>query len=265
MRCKKTFGSQLSGIVENTENSHQKYEKYLSSEQKNPPFPYPIISVARSELKDPEDFLVGQSIVFSAEAILRAPGEILSGRRALVIGYGKIGRSIAQNLHAKAVRVDIIDCNPTRQVLALAHGHQTGEKRVLLRHNDLIFCATGNRSLTPVDMKFIKRDAYVFTATSADDELENHTSLARTEIDHDGHRLTQIRIDDNRFFLTNSGNAVNFIHGAVVEPYIKLVQAELVFAAAQISSFSDTGRILQLSNPSKCFIASLWLDHFRKS
>ncbi|MBX9738134.1 MAG: hypothetical protein K2X32_14525 [Phycisphaerales bacterium] len=56
----------LVGIVEDTENGHQKYEAFLKENKSS--FPYPIISVARSALKEPEDFLVGQSIVFSAEA-----------------------------------------------------------------------------------------------------------------------------------------------------------------------------------------------------
>jgi hypothetical protein len=33
--------------------------------------PCPVFSVARSPLKDSEDYLVGQSVVFSAEALLR--------------------------------------------------------------------------------------------------------------------------------------------------------------------------------------------------
>jgi adenosylhomocysteinase len=71
-----------------------------------------VFSVARSPLKDPEDYLVGQSITFSAEALIRSRGDILHGRRAAVIGYGKLGRSIAAMLHAKHVGVTVYDSDP---------------------------------------------------------------------------------------------------------------------------------------------------------
>jgi len=71
--------------------------------------------VARSPLKDPEDFLVGQSVVFSTEALMRGRGDILHGRPALVIGFGKLGSSIARLLHAKGVQVTVYDIDPIRR------------------------------------------------------------------------------------------------------------------------------------------------------
>ena len=70
---------------------------------------YPVLSVARSPLKDCEDHLVGRSIVFSTDALVRARGDILTSRSACVIGFGKIGRSIAQTLRAQDLRVPVYD------------------------------------------------------------------------------------------------------------------------------------------------------------
>ncbi len=170
-----TLKEQFMGVVEDTENGHQKYEILLEAEA--PCFPCPVISVARSTLKDPEDFLVGQAIVFSSEALLREQGEILNSKEAVVLGYGKIGRSIAYHLRQKSVHVKVLDVDAGRQVLALAHGFSTGRKEILLKDADILYCATGNRSLRRGDILSIKRGAYVFTATSADDEIENHVSL----------------------------------------------------------------------------------------
>jgi adenosylhomocysteinase len=52
----------LVGVVEDTENGHQRYEREL-----DPPFPCPVLSVARSPLKNAEDYLIGHSVVFSTE------------------------------------------------------------------------------------------------------------------------------------------------------------------------------------------------------
>lgn len=113
-----TFSGRILGVVEDTENG---LRRYLSL----PKTPCPVYSVARSPLKDPEDFLVGQSVVFSAEALIRERGGILNGRPACVIGFGKVGSSIARMLHAKNVPVTVCDTDPVRMAQALAQGFRT--------------------------------------------------------------------------------------------------------------------------------------------
>ncbi len=107
------FSGQLFGVIEDTENGHRRYAGLDK-------LPCPVISVARSPLKDPEDFLVGQSVVFSTEAVMRGRGDILHGRPALVIGFGKLGSSIARLLHAKGVQITVFDIDPVRRTQALS-------------------------------------------------------------------------------------------------------------------------------------------------
>src|ERR1700677_526981 len=54
-----SFSGTLLGVVEDTENGLRRYAALDK-------IACPVYSVARSPLKDPEDFLVGQSVVFSA-------------------------------------------------------------------------------------------------------------------------------------------------------------------------------------------------------
>jgi adenosylhomocysteinase len=107
----------LAGIVEDTENGHQRYERALKA-----PFPCPVFSVARSPLKNAEDYLIGHSVVFSTEGLMRSRGDVLQGRSACVIGYGKIGRSIAQLLRAHGVQIAVHDIDPVPLTEAHAHG-----------------------------------------------------------------------------------------------------------------------------------------------
>jgi phage tail-like protein len=76
----KLFDGQILGVMEGTENGLRRYEA-------NPPTSVPVITVARSPLKLPEDYLVGSSVVFSIEATLREQAEILQTRTATVVGY----------------------------------------------------------------------------------------------------------------------------------------------------------------------------------
>jgi adenosylhomocysteinase len=96
----KQFNGNLIGVIEDTENGHQKYVEslqLLNDEEKTKP----VYSVARSPLKEPEDYLVGQSIVYSVERILRDNNSLLTNKRVFVIGYGKIGKSVASSLSSK--------------------------------------------------------------------------------------------------------------------------------------------------------------------
>jgi adenosylhomocysteinase len=249
------------GVVEDTENGHQKYEALLTKKDGYVAYPCPIMSVARSALKDPEDFLVGQAVVFSADALLREKGMILTGKRAVVMGYGKIGSSIANCLRTKALRVDVIDNNPVRLALALAHGFHTANKSELLGAADLIFCATGNKSLVGDDFAVIKKGAFVFTATSGDDEISDYQALLATARPSRHARVSVVGSEGRDIFLCNNGNSANFMHGGVVGPFIKLVQAELIFALSQLQSM-QCREIRHLSEHSKRFIADLWLNKF---
>jgi adenosylhomocysteinase len=53
------FSGRVVGVVEDTENGHQRYAALAARLGK---LPCPVFSVARSPLKDPEDYLVGQSV-----------------------------------------------------------------------------------------------------------------------------------------------------------------------------------------------------------
>jgi S-adenosylhomocysteine hydrolase len=160
------FTGRIAGVIEDTEHGRRCYADLDK-------LPCPVISVARSPLKEPEDYLVGQSVVFSTEALLRGRGDILHGRPALVIGFGKLGSSIARLLHAKGVHVTVYDTDPVRRTQALSQGFAVaGERESALTGAGVVLCATGAVSLRGEDFPHLCNGAYVATVTSSDDELD---------------------------------------------------------------------------------------------
>lgn len=121
------FNGKLVGIVEDTENGHKKYEHVIKAIDIKKQIP--VISVARSLLKDPEDSLVGEAIVFSAEAILRKRRTLLIGKKSLVIGFGKIGSAICRSLLKRSLHVAILEIDPIRLASALSQGMHSGFKK----------------------------------------------------------------------------------------------------------------------------------------
>lgn len=256
----KKFNDRLIGVVEDTENGHQKYEALIS---RNHSFKnlFPIISVARSSLKEPEDLLVGQAIVFSAEAILRSHGLILLGKRVGVIGFGKIGRSIAFSLLSRGARVDVFDSNPILLALALSLGFHTSLRAEFLKSVDILFCATGNKSLSYVDIVNFKNGLHIFCATSSDDELSvclrNKIVLSSTPVKN---HTCKISLGDKSVYFHNGGNSVNFVHGAVVDRFIELVQGEIIYSMGSLYG-APRNTISYLPDADKKFIAEKWISH----
>lgn len=256
------FEDRIVGVIEDTENGHQKYEEILRRNISNKNI-FPIISVARSLLKEPEDVLVGQAIVFSAEAILRSHGSILLGKRTGVIGFGKIGRSIAYSLQSRGSRVNVFDSNPILVASALSQGFHTSSRPSFLNESEILFCATGNKSLHSRDEVHFKDGIHIFCATSSDDELS--ACLCKkiaSEFTLIGTHTKKINFQNKVAYIHNEGNSINFIHGGVVDKFIELVQGEIIYAIGSLPT-SVPNKISSLSDVDKRFIADKWISHYQ--
>ncbi|MFF0065643.1 adenosylhomocysteinase [Streptomyces sp. NPDC005279] len=252
------FSGQIAGVIEDTENGHRRYEDLGK-------LPCPVISVARSPLKDPEDFLVGQSVVFSTEAVMRGRGDILHGRPALVIGFGKLGSSIARLLHAKGVQVTVFDIDPVRRTQALSQGFAVARDREsALTGAGLVLCATGAVSLRGEDFPHLRNGAYVATVTSSEDELDLAglpNVYTRTMV---GDHVTRYQTTGHYFYLANGGNAVNFLHGASVGPFIFLVQAEILAGIRMLTRGDLVPCMHEVSAADRAAVAATWLSYFNR-
>lgn len=252
------FSGTILGVIEDTENGHKRYAELDK-------LPCPVVSVARSPLKDPEDFLVGQSVVFSTEALMRGRGDILHGRPALVIGFGKLGSSIARLLHAKGVQVTVYDIDPIRRTQALSQGFTVARDRDKAIHSaGLVLCATGSISLRSEDFSTLRNGAYVATVTSSEDELDLATLPAVYDRSRDTEHVTRYQTTGHYFYLLNGGNAVNFLHGASVGPFIFLVQAEILAAIRMLARGDLAAGMHEVSAADRAVIADTWLTYFNR-
>ncbi|MGW1098411.1 adenosylhomocysteinase [Streptomyces sp. NPDC002455] len=252
------FSGRILGVVEDTENGHRRYANIEKP-------PCPVISVARSPLKDPEDFLVGQSVVFSTEALMRARGDILHGRPALVLGFGKLGSSIARLLHAKGVQVTVYDIDPVRRTQALSQGFTVARDREVALHDaGLVLCATGAVSLRSEDFSALRNGAYVATVTSSEDELDLDGLPDVYTRTPSGDHVTRYQTTGHYFYLLNGGNAVNFLHGASVGPFIFLIQAEILASIRMLSHGTLGGGMHEVTPADRATVASTWLSYFNR-
>jgi adenosylhomocysteinase len=217
-------------------------------------------------LKEPEDFLVGQSIVMSSEFLLKKYSLLLSGKECAVFGYGKIGRSISRCLSARSISTKIVEIDPILSVQALSVGFPISSKEKVLRTADVIFSCTGNKNLKVSDLHTLKNNAIIISVTSADDEFsfinledEFHTRSNSTEI-----CLLESNVNQKRFYLANRGNAMNFMFGdysASLGNFIRLVQAEIIIAITELLKGKAVG-FYEVDEDTKRRIADTWLTTY---
>ncbi len=243
-------------IIEDTENGQQKYEKAEN-------LPARVISAARSPLKENEDFLVGQSVLFSADVLMRQAGTLIQYMKCGVFGYGKIGKSIAFHLLQRGVKPLVYDTNPVRRVEAYNRLCSIPPRSEILDTSDAIFCATGNRCLSIEDFRKLKNGCFVFSVTSSDDELD----LTYLQGEYQCHEITaeifKLSNDRHFFFLAHKGNAVNFLHNAIMGTFIHLVRGEMIAATAEpVDQLVENNRVYALDEPTRRTIAEKWIEVF---
>lgn len=108
----------------------------------------------------------------------------------------------------------------------------------------------------------MKSRSFLFTATSGDDEIIDYDHMMKSFNPKNTKKF--ITIGKNKVNIFNNGNSVNFIHGGVVGPFIKMVQAELVLSVSKLS-YGKRSKIETLDIEDKKYIAKKWIDFFEKN
>lgn len=115
------------GVIEDTTFGHNRYKSKINE------IKFPIASVARSELKEIEARFVGRDAVQAMDIVLRKLGISITGRNALVIGYGMIGKNVARTLQGYDLNVYVYDIEDKQLLKAFIDGFHI-HKKTMLQH-----------------------------------------------------------------------------------------------------------------------------------
>jgi len=107
---------------------------------------YPIIAVNDAETKWDFDnyYGTGQSTV---EGILRATNVLLAGESAVVAGYGRCGRGIANRLRGMGAEVTVCEIDPIRALKARMDGFRVKRMEEAVKYGKLFVTATGCKDI----------------------------------------------------------------------------------------------------------------------
>src|SRR5262250_2873122 len=132
----------------------------------------PAINVNDSVTKSKFDNLYGcrHSLV---DGLNRALDVMLSGKVAVICGYGDVGKGCAQSLRGQGARVVITEIDPICALQAAMEGYQVLTLEDVLETADLFVTATGNRGIVLAEhMARMKHNAIVGNIGHFDNEID---------------------------------------------------------------------------------------------
>jgi adenosylhomocysteinase len=213
------------GVVEDTNSGHWRYERTA-------PHPFPVLSIARSPLKDIEDTLIGDAVAFSLERILREDFRtVIQGCHVGVLGYGKIGTSTAIAMRGRESSVSVYDINPVRTIRAKFEGFAIQPLHDLLQQSDIVIGCSGQTSLKTKDLPWIRDRAILVSATSKAHEFDLPSFAEVCGVEEMNEVVTRyLRPDGRPFFVLNKGTPVNFRDHSILGSVLDLIYSELFVA-----------------------------------
>ena len=161
------------------------------------------------------------------DAVKRATDHLLSGKRALVIGYGDVGKGSAQSLRQEGMIVRVTEIDPICAMQACMDGYEVVSPYIngindgtpecinkeLLGSTDLIVTTTGNYNVCDKNMlQALKKGAVVCNIGHFDNEID--TAFMREnweweEVKPQVHQVWRNREDNDYLILLSEGRLVN--------------------------------------------------------
>nr|SPS05232.1 S-adenosylhomocysteine hydrolase [Candidatus Nitrotoga fabula] len=261
LSAKNSLTSHFAGVVEDTTFGHNRYFELASK------ITTPIYSVARSALKEIEARFVGRDAVKAVDLLLRKVGVSLAGRKALVIGYGMIGRNVARTLKSYDMQVHVYDKLDTRNLEAFVDGFAIHQKKELLKRCDVIFSATGDpNGALSIDELFETRPGVALVSVGSKNTEFDIKGLRSQAINSTGEKVGEeiIRYYTNhsrQILVLRDGTAVNFYLPSIPIEVLDLVFAEILLCVMHLLKKPnlEVGRLLQLDEKLLQPIAHDWL------
>ena len=186
----------------------------------------PAINVNDSVTKSKNDNKYGCRHSLN-DAIKRGTDHLLSGKKALVIGYGDVGKGSAASLRQEGMIVKVTEVDPICAMQACMDGFEVvspyiggvntgtldGVNKDLLANTDLIVTTTGNVNVCDKNMlQALKSSAVVCNIGHFDNEID--TAYMREnwewdEIKPQVHKVYRDKANDDHLILLSEGRLVN--------------------------------------------------------
>ena len=255
------WGDLFLGVIEDTEAGHRCYAQLQDKNQ----LPVPVISVARSPLKAIEDSLIGYTCFNAFLSFLQPLNYAIANKNITILGYGKIGKSIAKVAKSLHLNVKIYDIDPIKSIQAMADGYELEDRTVALRSADIILGATGSHSLNFDDLKQCRSDVIIASCSSKRKEFDFYEALEHTPHENIAPYITRYDVASKKcIYLIANGEPVNLINGLnLIGSVISLLHAELIHSVNTLFEKQNCPGLYENSETQQQHLARLWLSTYK--
>ncbi len=227
----------VQGVSEETTTGvHRLYQMSERGE-----LPFPAINVNDSVTKSKFDNLYGcrESLV---DAIRRGTDVMLSGKVAVVLGYGDVGKGSAASLRNGGARVIVTEIDPICALQAAMEGYEVQTMEDVAAKADIFVTATGNKDVLTVDhMRAMKNNAIVCNIGHFDSEIQV-AGLKNFKWDKIKDQVHHIEFPDGKkIILLSEGRLVN-LGNATGHPSFVMSASFTNQTLAQIELWTNGGK-----------------------
>mmetsp|Transcript_20452 Transcript_20452/g.69486 ORF Transcript_20452/g.69486 Transcript_20452/m.69486 type:complete len:499 (-) Transcript_20452:321-1817(-) len=189
---------------ETTTGVHRLYQM-----EKNGELLFPAINVNDSVTKSKFDNLYGCKHSLP-DGIYRATDVMLAGKRAVVCGYGDVGKGSAQALKAAGAVVYVTEIDPICALQAAMEGFRVVRLETMVAEADVFITTTGNKGIIRLEhMQAMKNNAIVGNIGHFDNEIEMAELMAATE-------RTNIKPQVDRFVFPDGHGVIVLAEGRLL-------------------------------------------------
>ena len=201
----------------------------------------PAINVNDSVTKSKFDNLYGcrESLV---DGIKRATDVMMSGKVAIVAGFGDVGKGSAASLRQNGARVMVTEADPICALQAAMEGYEVVLMDEAIKHADIVVTATGNKDIVTADhMRMMKDRAILCNIGHFDNEIQVE-ALKNYKWDEIKPQVHEIELPSKkRIILLAEGRLVNLGCGTG-HPSFVMSASFTNQVIAQIELFSNTDK-----------------------
>ncbi len=214
--------AKVHGITEETTTGVHRLQEMMAKGE----LLVPAINVNDSVTKSKNDNKYGCRHSLN-DAIKRGTDHLMAGKRALVIGYGDVGKGSAQSLRQEGMIVRVSEIDPICAMQACMDGFEVvspykngintgtsdGINNTLLGDTDLLVTTTGNVNVCDKEMiKAIKPGAVVCNIGHFDNEIDTafmREAYTWEEVKPQVHKVVRDAASNDYLILLSEGRLVN--------------------------------------------------------
>lgn len=163
-----TISQNIKGVTEETTTGVLRLYQFAAAKE----LPFPAINVNDSVTKSKFDNKYGtrHSLI---DGINRGTDTLIGGKKALICGYGDVGKGCAESLKGQGARVQVTEIDPINALQALMDGFDVVTVDNAIAEADIVITSTGNKDIiTGEHMRKMKDFAILGNIGHFDNEID---------------------------------------------------------------------------------------------